>query len=543
MRFTFLRLSLRKLTIYFLAVTSCILLALNIHQRTLGLFTSNLPISAYRRRIRHQSQAGEISALSNNQQIQPEALGLSDGQLLPATTTGNSSSNSLLEPAGQDSLLTIPDPVNRPWYMQGGSKLPPPHKSDLPVFPEEAEGSDRILNQLMYLPPPKSYPKDQESSSAPLKLILLWNGIGSWGGIRQGRGVFLKEKCPISTCAISSSRLDSQKADLVLFKDHFTMPSFSRPTRQLWMMYLLECPLHTMNFRLQNDVFNWTSTYRSDSTIVAPYGKWEYYNENVKQLPLQKNFAANKTKAVAWFVSNCGARNNRLKYAKELGKHIQVDIYGACGTKTCPRSQANNCFKMLDREYKFYLAFENSNCKDYITEKLFVNGLGQELVPIVMGARPEDYEKASPFHSYIHVDDFDSPKELAEYLKMLDQDDEKYNEYFKWKETGEFVNTKFFCRVCSMLHEPRALSKPRSYPDFNDWWRGKGTCINGSWRKYDQAKANFEKSSSTTPKKVLPPPDRKESETVSEKEKKKLMEEVSNNKIDAQKPPTAQEES
>ena len=50
-----------------------------------------------------------------------------------------------------------------------------------------------------------------------------------------------------------------------------------------------------------------------------------------------------------------------------------------------------------------------------------------------MGARPEDYEKASPFHSYIHVDDFDSPKELAEYLKMLDQDDEKYNEYFKWK--------------------------------------------------------------------------------------------------------------
>ena len=44
MRFT-LRLSIRKLTIYSLAVTSCLLLALNIHQRTLGLFTSNLPYS------------------------------------------------------------------------------------------------------------------------------------------------------------------------------------------------------------------------------------------------------------------------------------------------------------------------------------------------------------------------------------------------------------------------------------------------------------------------------------------------------------------
>ena len=30
-----------------------------------------------------------------------------------------------------------------------------------------------------------------------------------------------------------------------------------------------------------------------------------------------------------------------------------------------------------------------------------------------MGARPEDYSKVAPFNSYIHVDDFDSPKELA----------------------------------------------------------------------------------------------------------------------------------
>jgi hypothetical protein len=33
---------------------------------------------------------------------------------------------------------------------------------------------------------------------------------------------------------------------------------------------------------------------------------------------------------------------------------------------------------MLNKEYKFYLAFENSNCRDYITEKFYVNGLGYE---------------------------------------------------------------------------------------------------------------------------------------------------------------------
>lgn len=65
-----------------------------------------------------------------------------------------------------------------------------------------------------------------------------------------------------------------------------------------------------------------------------------------------------------------------MNYARELGKYINVDIYGACGPHRCPRTSANRCFQLLDEDYKFYLAFENSNCRDYITEKFFVNGLG-----------------------------------------------------------------------------------------------------------------------------------------------------------------------
>ena len=53
--------------------------------------------------------------------------------------------------------------------------------------------------------------------------------------------------------------------------------------------------------------------------------------------------------------------------------------------------------------------------------------------------------------------------------------------------TGEFINTKFFCRVCSMLHDPKAQMEHFSYEDVNEWWRGKGTCINGSWRKFQKA--------------------------------------------------------
>lgn len=48
-----------------------------------------------------------------------------------------------------------------------------------------------------------------------------------------------------------------------------------------------------------------------------------------------------------------------------------------------------------------------------------------------MGAHPDDYARAAPYKSYIHVDDFSSPKDLADYLHLLDQNDDLYNEYFR----------------------------------------------------------------------------------------------------------------
>ena len=77
------------------------------------------------------------------------------------------------------------------------------------------------------------------------------------------------------------------------------------------MLNVSECPLHTQIFK-QASIFNWTATYRTDSTVVAPYERWQYYNENVKTLKQEKNYAASKTQQVAWFVSNCGAMYDQL---------------------------------------------------------------------------------------------------------------------------------------------------------------------------------------------------------------------------------------
>lgn len=50
-----------------------------------------------------------------------------------------------------------------------------------------------------------------------------------------------------------------------------------------------------------------------------------------------------------------------------------------------------------------------------------------------MGARASEYAALAPHNSYVHVEEFASPEELAAYLRRLDEDDNLYNSYFKWK--------------------------------------------------------------------------------------------------------------
>ncbi|KAI9586280.1 hypothetical protein GQX74_002127 [Glossina fuscipes] len=372
----------------------------------------------------------------------------------------------------------------KPWFFENGTypKSTALHKalksegaflSSSALFPFQDSSSDRIINQLMYVPPDYEVIK----GSGKLKTILLATSFNSLQVEDSGREVFLRWKCPVDTCMVTFLENYTEVADMILCEDY--VPStFSRPfnSRQVIMIYLLESA-STSSFEEAVSV-NWTATYRRDSDIVTPYGKWQYYDDRVKQIQQDRNYASNKTKTVAWVVSNCFANNNRREYAEALGEHIEVDIYGSCGPYECPQETADACFEMLERDYKFYLAFENRNCKDYVTEKFFANALNHNILPIVMGASPEDYAVIAPFNSYIHVDQFASPEELANYLHILDKNDSLYNTYFDWQGTGEFINTYFWCRVCALLHDEDSLRNPRWYTDFTDWWNGADVCRN-----------------------------------------------------------------
>ena len=144
--------------------------------------------------------------------------------------------------ASETPLKTISS--SRPWYLSGGA-IHPEHvvvnssgDRNIKLFPEESSGKDRITDQLMFLPPAGDIPDNQEDVSLPLKKILMWNGVSSWGGVRPGRGEFIKQECPVSMCAIVTDRGEAEQADMVLF-NHYSRPQHVRPWSQIWMIYML----------------------------------------------------------------------------------------------------------------------------------------------------------------------------------------------------------------------------------------------------------------------------------------------------------------
>ena len=115
--------------------------------------------------------------------------------------------------------------------------------------------------------------------------------------------------------------------------------------------------------------------------------------------------------------------------SQALKEHIDVDIVGGCGF-------LNDANIPGDDQYKFYLAFENSNCDDYITEKFFNPIRRGDMIPIVMGASKEAYNMFGPQGSFIHVSDYSGPEHLGQYLNYLDRNDTAYSQYFRWRGTG-----------------------------------------------------------------------------------------------------------
>jgi len=133
-------------------------------------------------------------------------------------------------------------------------------------------------------------------------------------------------------------------------------------------------------------------------------------------------------------------------------------------------------------DYKFYLAFENGDCREYITEKTWWNAYHKGAIPVIMGASLRDCFRLLPPKSFIHVRNFSSPASLARYLLYLNDSPSEYNSFLQWKRNYKVVNEHgyfqspvyHYCRLCEALNynDPG----PKVYDNLENFWNSRKDC-------------------------------------------------------------------
>ena len=368
------------------------------------------------------------------------------------------------------------------------------------------------------------------------KLILFYTTYWRQHDFQFGRGnrPFHDYGCPVKNCRVTTMQSLNQSAttsalrdfDAVLFSvqahdqfdilEHQATIDLWRSPHQRFVFFIMESqafPIRSLGD--MNGFFNWTMTFRWDSDVPRPYGWFEEIDKNkaspfyphktdhwipydeqkfrhsLPSRPQSFHDLARRPGKIAWIVSNCDTDSKREDYVFHLRKYLEVHEFGGkCqhwSSPICDQpysiSTVDNCTTHIQENYKFYLAFENQFCNDYVTEKFFQRM--EHSVVITLGQA--NYSEIAPPHSSISVFDFDKVQDLATYILELDEDDERYLSYFWWKDhynvrhsrsgsTTGFGNGfgPSMCHLCAKLHDPD--EPPKIYGDMERWWRTSAQC-------------------------------------------------------------------
>lgn len=317
---------------------------------------------------------------------------------------------------------------------------------------------------------------ENEKDVKTIELLTEKFNLKDWLFSKLGRHPF--RECEEKRCRLvkknSFWQIASRESDLVLVHGPNLrfLRTQNRPANQLWAYLSMETPhlSYCSSYYSISDldhVFNFTITYKSDSTIVSDYKTFDswphlplyfqymqqfrivfkrFQHDDPKQKILNEIRAKKRTSTFTfWMVSNCLTTSNREKFVSEMLSHLNIDIYGKCNQNFPAKfskfsdvyisPQANEL-----KHYKFYLSFENSYCQDYVTEKYWQfaspsNIFDLHVVPIIRNSHKESYQTnaARLPVSYINANRFGSARELAAYLHYLNENQTAYEEYFKWK--------------------------------------------------------------------------------------------------------------
>ncbi|XP_068572834.1 4-galactosyl-N-acetylglucosaminide 3-alpha-L-fucosyltransferase 9-like [Cebidichthys violaceus] len=275
--------------------------------------------------------------------------------------------------------------------------------------------------------------------------------------------------CSFKRCRLTDDKTLYPKAHGVIFHHRDihgnlgNLPKIPRPSFQKWVWFNMEPPQNSPRILGLKKLFNLTCNHRRDSDIQAPYGYLLPVTSEDESFKLPA-----KDKLVCWIVTNWSEQLKRVQYYNELKKYIKIHTYGtAFGHRI-----SNDEYPKILSSCKFYLSFENSINKDYITEKLY-NPLIMGSVPVTLGPPKQTYEEYAPADSFIHVDDFSSPQKLAERLLYLDQNNTEYMQFFNWRSMFKVQRALFgrthACNICGYIQNHKEY---KVVDDLISWYWG-----------------------------------------------------------------------
>ena len=333
----------------------------------------------------------------------------------------------------------------------------------LPLILDSIEENLNVLNVSLF-------------NNKEKKIIVLWTTF-------FGKSDYLQEKyeesnCLEKNCVFTSNRTLLRESSAVIFHlrdlDLKDWPQY-RSEDQRYILLHHESPPNTPHLlhKIEGQI-NWTATYRYGSDIfLSPTIRRR--NQPNPWFKKDVNYAQNKSRMIVWLASNCRTDSNRETYVSELKNSITVDVFGKCGDRQCLPKMSSKCLEQISKDYRFILAFENSICRDYVTEKFF-NPLEYDIIPVVFGG--SDYRKIAPKKSFIDALSYTSPRHLARYLLYLSKNPNQYNQYFNWKRDYEQTVDPYVCQICRKLNNP--LEPIKVWNNLNDWWFQEGKCT--SWK-------------------------------------------------------------
>lgn len=316
---------------------------------------------------------------------------------------------------------------------------------------------------------------------------ILFVNMYAWLFFEKYPDTSIGNHCPCCNCKFITEEQSVATMDAVVFGamgsviDIQQYSLSSRPKDQIWVFFRMEPPPFFEFGWYRDDpiwrkTMNWSWGYRLDSDIFFPHATF-----NIRNKRLNRNYAGifkRKSRDAAWVVSHCQTQSERRLYVKQLQMlGLSVDIYGFCSEnkRRVPWSEIKS---LIDNKYKFYLAFENSICTDYVSEKFF-KYYKLDTVLLVRGGI--NYTKYFDKSTFINTADFASIKEVVEYLKMVGNNETLYTQFLREKD--KYMPTerldelyKSTCVLCQKLNNNSVHRNTKVYDDIGAYLHS-NTCV------------------------------------------------------------------